>query len=96
MVEVTKLGPVESCAFIEKLIKHNEHDNLKLLRCRRFCIVSYWSFGNKRRSVLKLDELRGKWSGRNLLKFIPFLIFFFIFYFFIISNSLRIHVSFVC
>ncbi|XP_031273330.1 uncharacterized protein LOC116131798 [Pistacia vera] len=31
VVDVTKLGPVERRAFIEKLIKHIEHDNLKLL-----------------------------------------------------------------
>ncbi|KAJ0078863.1 hypothetical protein Patl1_23801 [Pistacia atlantica] len=32
VVDVTKLGPVERRAFIEKLIKHIEHDNLKLLK----------------------------------------------------------------
>ncbi|KAJ0079641.1 hypothetical protein Patl1_24562 [Pistacia atlantica] len=31
VADVTKLGPVERHAFIEKLIKHIEHDNLKLL-----------------------------------------------------------------
>ena len=32
VVDVTKLGAVERHLFIEKLIKHIEHDNLRLLR----------------------------------------------------------------
>ncbi|KAJ0089043.1 hypothetical protein Patl1_33289 [Pistacia atlantica] len=32
VVDVMKLGLVERCVFLEKLIKHIEHDNLKLLR----------------------------------------------------------------
>ncbi|XP_031274859.1 pleiotropic drug resistance protein 3-like [Pistacia vera] len=32
VVDVTKLGPLQKHAFIEKLIKHIEHDNLNLLR----------------------------------------------------------------
>ncbi|KAJ0078965.1 hypothetical protein Patl1_23925 [Pistacia atlantica] len=32
VVDVTKLGPLQKHALIEKLIKHTEHDNLKLLR----------------------------------------------------------------
>ncbi|XP_044477754.1 pleiotropic drug resistance protein 3-like isoform X1 [Mangifera indica] len=32
VVDVTKLAPLERRVFIEKLIKHIEHDNLKLLR----------------------------------------------------------------
>ena len=32
VVDVTKIGDVERHLFIEKLIKHIEHDNLRLLR----------------------------------------------------------------
>lgn len=32
VVDITKIGPLERHLFMEKLIKHIEHDNLKLLQ----------------------------------------------------------------
>lgn len=44
VVDVTKIGAPERHLFIEKLIKHIEHDNLKLLRKMRKRIDKYFLF----------------------------------------------------
>lgn len=43
VTDVTKLGRVERRLFIEKLIKHNENDNLRLLQRLRERIDRYLS-----------------------------------------------------
>lgn len=44
VTDVTKLGAVEKHLFIEKLIKHIEHDNLRLLQKLRDRIDRYLKF----------------------------------------------------
>jgi hypothetical protein len=44
VTDVTKLGAVDKHLFIEKLIKHIEHDNLRLLQKLRDRIDRYLKF----------------------------------------------------